>query len=255
MKLRVLGCSGGIGGRDAHTTAFLLGENTLIDCGTGVCNLELDELARIDHVFLTHSHMDHIAALPLLIDSVGEMRGMPVTVYATEDVLRILRSHVFNWLVWPDFTAIPDRHYPFLRFQPLRVGEPVHHPRHTITALPAHHTVPAVGYCIDSGEGELVYTGDTAYSAEQIAAINRLGRLRHLIIETAFSDEQHGLAMAARHLCPGMLLTVLGELTVQPQVYVSHLKPGLGQRIMSQIEAGAPAQPVSALSPGQVLEF
>lgn len=255
MKLKVLGCSGGIGGSRARTTAFLLGEDTLIDCGTGVGDLELDELVRIDHVFITHSHMDHIASIPLLVDSVGELRNVPVTVHATEETIRILRSHVFNWLVWPDFTAIPDRHHPFLRFQPIRVGEPVRHAGHSVTALPAHHTVPAVGYCIDSGEGELVYTGDTAYSPEQIAAINGLRRLRHLIVETAFPDEQHGLAMASRHLCPSMLGAMLDELTGDPLVHISHLKPGLDDRIMAQIAAREGRFRPAALTLGQVLEF
>lgn len=205
MKLKVLGCSGGIGGSHARTSSFLLGEDTLIDCGTGVGDLELEALLRIDHIFITHSHLDHIASIPLLVDSVAEVRRMPVTVYATEEVLRILRAHIFNWLVWPDFTAIPDRRRPMMRFQPVRVGEPVRHRQHSITPLPVLHTVPAVAYCIDSGAGQLVYSGDTTYSPEFIAALNALPQLRHLIVETAFPDEQRALAMASRHLCPDML--------------------------------------------------
>ncbi len=112
MKLKVLGCSGGIGGAQPRTTSFLLDDDILIDCGTGVGDLTLDELARIDHVFLTHAHLDHIAALPLMIDSVGELRQAPVQVHATPETIRILHSHIFNWLVWPDFSAIPDHHQP-----------------------------------------------------------------------------------------------------------------------------------------------
>jgi len=123
MKLKVLGCSGGIGGAQPRTTSFLLDDDILIDCGTGVGDLTLDELARIDHVFLTHAHLDHIAALPLMIDSVGELRQAPVQVHATPETIRILHSHIFNWLVWPDFSAIPDHHQPFMRFQPIHVGE------------------------------------------------------------------------------------------------------------------------------------
>lgn len=235
MKLKVLGCSGGISGSGARTTAFLIDDDVLVDCGTGVGDLDLDALMRIDHVFLTHSHMDHIAALPLLIDSAGEARGVPLTVYASQDVIRILRSHVFNWLVWPDFTAIPDRLRPFLRFQPIQVGSPVRLGHRTITAFPAYHTVPAVSFCLDSGEGKLFYSGDTAYSEAMIEAINQQHDLRHLIVETAFPNEQHALAMASRHLCPNTLAAMLDELHAQPQVHVSHLKPGFGPRIMAQI--------------------
>ncbi len=255
MKFRVLGCSGGIGGARARTTAFLADDDTLIDCGTGVGDLDFDELVRIDHVFVTHSHMDHIASIPMLVDSVGEARNMPVTVYATAETIRILRSHIFNWLIWPDFTAIPDRQRPFLRFQPIRVGEPVRLGKRTITPLPAQHTVPAVAFCLDSGRGQLVYSGDTAYCPQLIEAINQLENLRHLIIETAFPDEQHGLAMASRHLCPSMLAAFLDEIVVRPQVHISHLKPGQDDLIMQQVTASIQRFSPTCLELGQVLEF
>jgi 3',5'-cyclic-nucleotide phosphodiesterase len=255
MKLRVLGCSGGIGGRNARTTAFLADDDILIDCGTGVGDLELAELARVDHVFVSHAHLDHIGSIPLLVDSVGDLRNVPLTVHATAETIRILRSHIFNWLIWPDFTAIPDRNRPYLRFHPIEVGEAVHLGTRTITALPAHHTVPAVGYCLDSGQGKLVYSGDTAYSAELIAAINAMSGLRHLIMETAFPDEQRGLALASRHLCPSMLAMMLEELTVSPVVYISHLKPGMGQRILDQVAAHGGRLPAFGLEQGQVLTF
>jgi ribonuclease BN (tRNA processing enzyme) len=255
MKLRVLGCSGGIGGRRARTTAFLVDDDVLVDCGTGVGDLEFDELLRIDHVFLTHAHMDHIASIPLMVDSLGEVRNMPLTVHATPETIRILRSHVFNWLVWPDFTAIPDRKHPFLRFQPLSVGEPVRLGDRTFTATPAHHTVPAVGYCLDSGRGKLLYTGDTAYCPDLIANINAMDHLEHLIVETAFPNEQHGLALASRHLCPSMLFAMLDEIRVSPQVHISHLKPGLDRRIMTQIGSYHGRLQPRALDQGETIEF
>lgn len=255
MKLKVLGCSGGIGGAEARTTAFLADNDILIDCGTGVGDLELEALAAVDHIFVTHSHMDHIAAIPLIVDAVGEMRGVPITVYAIPEVLRILRAHVFNWLIWPDFTAIPDRRRPFLRLQPVKVGETVKLGTRTITPLPALHSVPAVAYCLDGGDGQLVYTGDTTYSPELVAAINACPRLRHLIIETAFSDEQHGLALASRHMSPGMVAGLLNDLTVEPRVHISHIKPGQRERVMAQIAAAGGRLRAEVLHQGQVIEF
>ena len=96
MKLRVLGCSGGIGG-NLRTTSFLLDHDVMIDAGTGMNELSLTELSVIDHVFITHSHLDHIACVPLMVDSVGFMRDHPLTIYATAETLDILREHVFNW--------------------------------------------------------------------------------------------------------------------------------------------------------------
>ncbi|MGB8241848.1 MAG: MBL fold metallo-hydrolase, partial [Azonexus sp.] len=87
MKLRILGCSGGIGGEHLRTTSLLADDDILIDAGTGVGDLPIDELARIDHLFLTHTHLDHIACLPLMIDSVADRRGKPLTVYGIPPVL------------------------------------------------------------------------------------------------------------------------------------------------------------------------
>ena len=67
MKLRILGCSGGIGG-SLRTTSMLLDHDVLIDAGTGVGDLSLEEMSAIDHVFLTHSHLDHIVFIPFMLD-------------------------------------------------------------------------------------------------------------------------------------------------------------------------------------------
>lgn len=256
MKLTVLGCSGGIGGRGARTTSFLVDQDTLIDCGTGVAEVEYADLLRIDQVFISHSHLDHIAFLPLLVDTVAEARQQAITVFALPETLRILRSHIFNWLVWPDFSAIPDRHEPFLRFQPVNLGETVRlSGGRKITLLPAHHTVPACALCLDSGEGKLVYSGDTTHAPDLVEAINGLTDLRHLLIETAFSDAQHALALAARHLCPSLLAAFLDDLRVNPEVWVSHLKPGTEDQIMTEVQAYKGRLPPRRLSNGQVLEF
>lgn len=256
MKLTVLGCSGGIGGRGTHTSSFLVDQDTLIDCGTGVGDLAFEDLVRIDQVFITHSHLDHIAFLPLLVDTVAEVRQRAITVFALPETLRILRSHVFNWLIWPDFSAIPDRHDPFLRFQPVQVGETVRlSGGRGFTPLPAHHTVPACAYALDSGKGKLVYSGDTTHAPDLVQAINGLSDLRHLLIETAFADAQHDLALAARHLCPSLLAAFLDDLSVSPEVWVSHLKPGMEGKIVAEIAAYRGRLMPRPLFGGQVLEF
>lgn len=255
MRVEVLGCSGGIGGV-ARTTSLRVDADILIDCGTGVGSLALDDLLDVDHVFLTHSHLDHIALLPLLVDTVCELRGRPLKVYALEETLRILRAHVFNWLVWPDFTAIPDRLHPMLLMQPVRVGERVQLGNRCVQVLPALHTVPAVGYCLDSGHGQLAFTGDTTVCDELLAAINELDRLRYLLIETAFPNRYQDLAHAARHLCPSSLQAVLACLqAATPEVYVTHFKSGHAEQTEREVLAQSGRLHPGVLQNGQVFEF
>ena len=114
ISLRLLGCNGGIGGKDRQTTSYLLQESTIIDAGTGLTILDLPELAARDHVVLTHAHMDHIACLPLLIDSVTALRESPVQVWTLPEVIDILSTHIFNEKVCPDFRKIPSPDSPFM---------------------------------------------------------------------------------------------------------------------------------------------
>ncbi|MFT4172568.1 MAG: 3',5'-cyclic-nucleotide phosphodiesterase [Rhodocyclaceae bacterium] len=225
MDVSILGCSGGIGGADVRTTALRVDHDILIDCGTGVGALELSELAAIDHVFLTHAHMDHIALLPMLIDSASELRDKPLIVHAREETLQVLHAHIFNWRIWPDFTRIPSPQAPSLKFERIRVGQTVQLGERRITAMPATHAVPALGYRLAAAGGSLAFTGDTALSDELVAALNAMDDLRYLLVETAYADSQRELAMAARHLCPEQLASLLHALTVKPEVFVTHLKP------------------------------
>jgi len=238
MKVRILGCSGGIGGRHLRTTSMLVDNDILIDAGTGVSDLSIAELAQIDHVFLTHSHMDHIACLPLLIDTVGDMRNRPLTVHATDATIEIMRSHIFNWAVWPDFCEIPSLTRPFMRYENLSLGETVDLEGRRITTLPANHTVPAVGYQLDSGDASLVFSGDTGPCPELWAAVNKIDNLRALIIETAFSNRERQLAAASKHLCPSMLVEELAFLQRNAEIYITHLKPGQIELTMQEIEDG-----------------
>jgi len=254
MKLRILGCSGGIGG-GLRTTSMLLDSDVLIDAGTGVGDLSLAELARIDHVFVTHSHMDHITSIPFLADTVGWMRESPITVHATQATLDILRAHVFNWKIWPDFSEIPSREKPFLAFRTLALGEPVEIGGRRITAVPANHVVPAVGYHLDSGRASLVFTGDTTTNDALWKVVNAIPNLRYLIIETAFCNRERDLAVASKHLCPSMLAEELAKLATRPEVYITHLKPGEPEIIMQEIAEFVGAWNPRMLRNDDVFEF
>ena len=235
MKLRVLGCSGGIGG-NLRTTSFLLDHDVLIDAGTGVEGLGLAELAMIDHVFITHSHLDHIACIPFMLDSVGFMRDRPLTVYASEETLDILKQHIFNWKIWPDFCEIPNIQRPYLRYQPMYLGETITLDGRKITSVPANHVVPAVGYHLDSGKVSLVYSGDTTNNDALWSVVNKIENLRYLIIETAFSNSEKDLAVLSKHLCPSMLAVELTKFKREAEVFITHLKPGELELTMQEIE-------------------
>jgi len=255
MRLRILGCSGGIGG-ELRTTSMLLDDDVLIDAGTGVGDLSLPQLAQINDIFVTHSHLDHVTSIPFLLDTVGFRRDRPVTLHATRETLDILSDHLFNWRLWPDFRQIPDATAPILRFSPVRIGEPVVlEGGRRVTPLPADHVVPAVGYQLDSGRDSLVFTGDTTTNPPLWDFVNKINNLKFLIIESALSDGERELAIASKHLCPGLLADELARLHLDPAIYVTHFKPREAELIMEQIVARVPQRRARMLEQNQLFEF
>jgi ribonuclease BN (tRNA processing enzyme) len=254
MQIKILGCSGGIGS-DMRTTSILVDDDVLIDAGTGVGDLSLDALLKIDHIFVTHSHLDHIVSIPLLLDTVMSLRREPVTVHATHEVINILKQHVFNWLIWPNFNLIPDPAAPFLKYNEISVGNGVQIGGKIITAMPANHVIPAVGYQIDNGINSLVFTGDTMGSAAFWHDINQINNLKVLIIETAFSNVEAELARLSKHLCPATLATELAHLQSKPLIYITHLKPGEDATIMQEIAANPQTQHCTALQQQQIFNL
>lgn len=256
MKLRVLGCSGGIGGRHLRTTSMLLDNDVLIDGGTGVSDLSLTELSLIDHVFVTHSHLDHVTSIPFMVDTVGGMRSRPLTIHALPATIDILRNHLFNWSIWPDFTQIPNPDKPFLKYQPMQVGETFElEGGRRVAALPANHVVPALGFHLDSGKGSLVFTGDTTTNDMLWKLVNRISNLRYLIIETAFCNREKDLAVASKHLCPSMLADELAKLERSSEIFITHLKPGEIELTMQEIAECAGQYQPRMLQNNQVFEF
>lgn len=254
MQVRILGCSGGIGGA-LRTTSLLLDSDILVDAGTGVGDLSIDALMAIDHIFITHSHLDHVASIPLLLDTVMGLRVKPITVHATQETWKILKDHIFNWEIWPDFSVIPHEDQPFLQFSPISLGETVVLGERKITPLPANHVVPAVGFQIDSGRASLVFSGDTTSCDALWDVVNRIENLRYLIIETAFSNGELRLAQLSKHLCPSLLREELQKLQRQAQIFITHLKPGEGEQIMQEIAAFSSRYTPAPLQHGQVFEL
>lgn len=254
LSLRVLGCSGAIAA-GCHTTAFLLDGQTLIDAGTGVGVLDLHQLAAIDDVLLTHSHLDHVLGIPLLVDATLRQRRAagkgPLRVHGLSPTLEALRAHVFNGIIWPDFTRLPSREEPALCFHPVAVGDVFALGGRVIEVLPAQHTVPACGFAVRHRQDDRwwVYTGDTGPNpALWVQLAHRA--LSHLVIETAFSNDEAELARVARHHCPSSLLTELQSLDDPGcSIWLTHIKPGELRAVMRGLQA--PLRPLQPLLAGQ----
>lgn len=262
--IRVLGCSGSIAAR-CHTTAFLLDDDILLDAGSGVGELRLDELARIDHILLSHSHLDHILSIPLLADSVMKLRAgasgnmadlRPIHVHALPATIEAMRMHIFNGVIWPDFTRLPSAHKPILVLHEIEVGQVLTFPARggladrRIHVLPAAHTVPGVGFGVETPQGWWVFSGDTGPNPDLWKALAGQ-RIAQLIIETAFGNEEAHLAHISGHLSPQSLAKELAQLDGEVSVFITHPKPGEVPSVLAQIRALDTQHRIEPLREGQ----
>jgi len=234
MKLRVLGCSGGIG-KGLHTSTYMIDNDILLDAGTGVGDLSLAQMRQIKHIFITHSHMDHVLSIPLLVDTLfTELQQQPLLVHARPETIKVLKQHVFNWQLWPDFTALPSKDVPALKLIEMIPGGQIELNGRCIEMVDVNHTVPASAYIVESAQKVFAYSGDTTTNDNLWNRLNQYKQLDFMVIETAFADEEIELAKLSKHYCPSLLAQDLKKLKHKTKIGISHLKPGDEARIFQE---------------------
>lgn len=234
---------------------MLIDDDVLLDAGTGIGDLGMGDLHSIRHVFLTHAHLDHIAGLPMLIDSVfTEEVDTPVTVYGREETLKALQDHLFNWVIWPDFAELPNKERPMLRYAVCNPGDTVTIGHRDFHAVDVAHSVPAIGYTVKNSGGVFAVSGDTKTNETLWPVLNACEELTALVIEVSFSDEQEALATASGHYCPRTMTADLNRLQHEPEIWITGMKPGQEAQILKQVSAAAPDKSIRMLSRGVVIE-
>jgi len=253
MRIRVLGCSGGIGA-GARTSAMLIDDDVLIDAGTGIGDLCLEDLDSIRHVFLTHAHLDHVAGLPMLADRVfDENFETPLTVYAREETLSAIKDHLFNGIIWPDFAELPTPQNPMLRFHVCKPGDTVSIGQKKFHAVDVMHSVPSLGYTVQNSGGAFAVSGDTKTNETLWPVLNACDDLKVLVIEVSFPDEMQALATESCHYTPKTMTDDLRRLNHDPEIWLTGMKPGEENTIYEQVLKAAPEKNIKMLSRGTVL--
>ncbi|WP_178863383.1 3',5'-cyclic-nucleotide phosphodiesterase [Thiomicrorhabdus cannonii] len=233
--ITVLGAAGSLD-KGHECTAFLLGDAILIDAGHVMQELG-QASTRIEHVFLTHAHFDHLRDLPFLVETHFDSRRQPLKVYALAEVIDSLKRHIFNDVIWPAFHAI---HHavcgkPMLEFVEIKLEQSIFLYGYEITPIAAEHGVAACGYIILCDGFGCLLTGDTYYTPQLAERINADDRIRSLIVETSFPSSLEKLAEQSRHMTPKLLEKLLKQLNRPLAIYPYHLKPAYQETILDEL--------------------
>lgn len=245
MRLRILGCHGGESPHH-HATSFLIDDSILLDAGAVTRSLSLADQCKIDHVFISHSHLDHIRDLALLADNIIGVRKNILNIYCTDVTANALEQHFFNNIIWPDFTQIENpanRGSPTIRIHRIASGATVKVGGYSFRTVRVNHPVECHAIFVSWKNGTFVYSGDTGPTEDLWTEMNKLTDLRGFIFEVSFPNNMEKLAEVSGHLTPKMLASELKKFRPKSPgpIWLYHLKPGYQALLEEQIkELGDP---------------
>jgi len=236
MKWRVLGSFGG-SSPTCRMTSFLINDELALDAGSITQALSIEEQRAIRRVVLTHSHLDHTASIPFLIENTFGEPQQTMEILATPQVMHTLKNHLFNNDTWPDFTRIPNDMLPALRITEVTPRQPFEINGLRLTAIPVRHTVPTHGYLVEDAGGTVLFTSDTGPTREVWEVANRTANLLAVIVELSFPNRMQRVAELSLHLTPAMLTEELAKLQRDVPVYLYHLKPPYIDELRAELAA------------------
>ena len=236
MRLKVLGAYGA-SDAEHNLTGYLIDDWFAVDAGTLTSKLSFVQQSRVQAVFITHPHADHIRDLPHLMQNRFAQATGPLTIFAARDVMDILVRDVFNGMVWPDFSAIlsPATNKPVVQYRPLAIGKKQAFGELNLTAVKVDHGIPASGVIVELAGQSIVFTGDTGPTEEIWKRTNKTPNVVAVVTEASFPNDQQSLADETAHLSPQTFGNELKKITVDAPVYASHRKIPYERDIESQI--------------------
>lgn len=254
MEWHILGSFGG-SSPTCRMTSFLINGELALDAGSITQALSLEAQRRIRRIVLTHSHLDHTASIPFLVENTfGEQREA-LEILVTPQVLRTVKLHLFNNDTWPDFTRIPNDLLPALRLVQVEPRAPFSANGLRLTPVPVRHTVPTHGYLVEDADGAVLFTSDTGPTHEVWEVANRTAGLRAVIVEVSFPSRMQSVADVSLHLTPTTLAAELAKLKRDVPVYLYHLKPAYVDELREELAATRFPHPVDELRQGDIYTF
>lgn len=237
MKIRLLGSSVPDPSRRQYVSSYLINGTVGIDVGCTGCYGSPQEQEVIRNIFLTHSHTDHTASLPILVENAWTPTDECPTIHGSAETLDAVQKHIFNDVMWPDFVAISRSTSPFLRLSPLQPETPIEVAGLRLIPVPVDHIVPTFAYVVDDGRSAVIFGADSGPTNRIWAVAHRTPNLRAVFLEACFPNSLHDLAKASLHLTPEMFAGEVAKIPRGVRVIAVHIKVRYRAQVISELES------------------
>jgi ribonuclease BN (tRNA processing enzyme) len=237
-----------------YLTSFLINESLVLDAGSLGFVMSPEEQVHVNDILISHTHIDHLASLPLFLETVFGLHPNPVTVYASQTVLDSLQTDLFNGRLWPDFLRMSVRGRPFVTVVPLTPLVTVEIAGLRVTPVPVDHLVPTLGFIVEDSQSTVVFSSDTGPTDAIWQLANAKTNLKAIFLEVSFPNAEQPLALLSKHHSSASFGQETQKIQHSVPFYAYHIKPRHVTRVISELQAlGLPN--VHVAKPGTTYTF
>jgi HD-GYP domain-containing protein (c-di-GMP phosphodiesterase class II)/glyoxylase-like metal-dependent hydrolase (beta-lactamase superfamily II) len=213
-----------------------VGEGIMIDAGNIMHGMG-EKAKDVNRIFVTHAHLDHLIDIPFMIDVHFEEREEPIHIYGLKATLDVIKEHIFNWSIWPDFNKIRliKSGELAVEFVEIEFGQEYVFEDVTLKPIETDHTIESCGFVITKKDGKTLFTSDTYRAPKVWEEINQDETIGSVIVDISFPSRMDQLALDSKHLTPKILHEELQHLERDIAVYVVHIKATYYDEVVEEL--------------------
>lgn len=235
MLVRIIGGHGGVS-PGFKATSYLVDGKLLIDAGSVASGIQIEEQAHIDNILISHCHLDHVSDLAFLADNCFGMKSKPFEIYANAPIKDAIKKHLLNDILWPDFTKLPTRENPTLRFHDIESEKWLQLGEYRILPVPVNHQAGACGFIIERKNTAVVFTQDTGPTDKIWEYAMQMKNLKAIFTEVSFPNALLKVATDSQHHTPATMKEEILKMPKNVPIFLGHLKPNFQHQLFKEIE-------------------
>ena len=218
------------------TSSAIVNDTVAIDAGCLGFYRSAQAQARVRHVLISHTHIDHVASLPIFVENAYEGKADCVMIYGSGEVLDSCQRDLFNDRIWPDFIALSkNSERPFMKMARLDPGQTVELDGLRYTAVALDHVVPTSGFVVEDEHSAVAFVSDTGPTEEIWRVANANPKLKAVVLEACFPNSLAWLADVSKHLTPALVGIELKKLTRPVRVLAVHIKARFQGQVIAEL--------------------